>query len=685
MTISINRFLNNIFKLLKVYIFFLSIFSLFRIWFLIRLGDLSSLISVPTDVLIAFARGIQYDTMIICYFLAIPFILYLIGIGVSRDSYHKMIARFISWFTLFILALAMVILFVDQYYYNYFQTHISVIIFGLADDDSQTVMSSVWTDYPIIRIAMVWLAVLFGFRYYFKRVYSFPEINFKLSKRLGASSIAVIVVLYIFGIRGSFGTYQLKMQDSQVSESKFINFLTINGIYALKQSFIERRNNGNLLENELANLKSLGYDSAQHAAKDYFEQDSEQQMNEHAAFEKLFHTTPKQQFLEKNKPNVVFVFMESMSNYNLHLDSKEIDLLGNLRPHFEAGPVFRNFVSSGNITIESLEYLMVNSPVGLSQTKYRHIQFPSSVAIPFKTKGYETSFITGGKINWRGMDKFASQQRFDNVKGMNDIKSTLAKCKASKWGVYDEYLFDYVFDEISAKSAQPKFYFVQTTTNHTPFELPSDYKPAGISLTDSLKESLLVAEELAVKNLTAFQYANNSLGSFLNKIKNSPMAENTIVVVTGDHNNLMLFDFDEAHQLQQRGVPLYMYIPEKYKPSHQIDTSRFGSHKDIFPTIFNLALSGAKYYSLGNNLLDQDKTREDRFYGMNIGSKTSFSANAAVNFTTPTLYKWKNCQQRSLTRVNKSDEASDLLKKCKANYALSVFYILNTIKKTGRS
>lgn len=681
MNIQINRFLNNILKLFKVYIFFLSIFSLFRIWFLIRLGDLSSLISVPTDVLVAFARGVQYDTMIICYFLAIPFILYLIGTFVWKETYHKTSAKFISWFTLFILALAMVVLFVDQYYYNYFQTHISVVIFGLADDDSQTVMSSVWTDYPIIRIALVWLGVLFGFYQYYKRVHSLPEVSFKVSKGLGISSIAVIVVLYIIGIRGSFGTYQLQMQDSQVSESKFINFLTINGIYALKQSFIERRNNSNLVENELANLKLLGYSNPQHAAKDYFSADSIEGLTESLAFEKLFHTTSKREFLEKNRPNVVFVFMESMSNYNLNFDSEQMNLLGNLRSHFTSDEVFRNFVSSGNITIESLEYLMVNSPVSLSQTKYRHIQFPSSVAIPFKNSGYETNFITGGKVNWRGMDEFAAHQKFDNVKGMNDIKSSLKKCEANKWGVYDEYLFDYVYDKISADNSKPKFYFIQTTTNHTPFELPASYKPAGVSIPDSLKESLLVTEELAVKNLTAYQYSNNSLGTFLDKIKNSPLGENTIVVVTGDHNNLMLFDFDEAHQLQQRGVPLYMYIPKKYKPTHEIDASRFGSHKDIFPTIFNLSLSNAKYYSLGNNLLDTDNSREDRFYGMNIGSKTSFSANAAVNFTTPTLYEWKEGERKSLTRVNKSDEASDLLKRCKSNYALSVFYILNAIKK----
>ena len=151
--------------------------------------------------------------------------------------------------------------------------------------------------------------------------------------------------------------------------------------------------------------------------------------------------------------------------------------------------------------------------------------------------------------------------------------------------------------------------------------------------------------------------------------------------MTGDHNNLMLFDFDEAHQLQQRGVPLYMYVPEKYKPQTTINTSRFASHKDIFPTIFNLALSNSRYFSIGNNLLDtSSKDENTKYFGMNIGSFTSFSQEAAVNYSsTSAFYTWKNKINQVLGKVSKSTEAEKLLKRSRANYALSMFYILNQI------
>ncbi|MEJ6980184.1 sulfatase-like hydrolase/transferase [Pedobacter sp. P351] len=680
---QINRFFNNFYRLIKIYTFFLAVFTLFRFWFFVRLGDFNELVKTPFDILIAFMRGMQIDTLVICYILLVPLLVYFAGIFIKNKEFSRKSELFIAWYSGVSLAITLIILFVDQYYYNYFQTHISVIIFGLADDDSQTVMSSVWTDYPLIRIFLVWLGVLFGFKYFLQRLYSSREFTFKFHPGLKVVSLVLILGLYSFGMRESFDSTPELSHNDEVSQNKFVDFLAINGIYALKNSYVERKKSLNIIENEVSSLQSLGYNNPAKAAQDYFSEDSLSAISDSEAFDKLFSRTPKNLILEKNRPNVVFVFMESMSNYNMNFDSEQMNLLGSLRKHFQSDLLFRNFVSSGNITIQSLEYLMVSSPVSLSQTKYRGTQLPSSVAIPFKNSGYQTNFITGGKVNWRSMDEFAANQRFDVVRGMSHIQAQNKSCKANKWGVYDEYLFDYVFDELSQKDNKPKFFFVQTTTNHTPFELPSDYKPSKIAINDTLKERLLVTEELAVKNLNAYQYANNSLGDFLDKIKNSELGKNTIVVMTGDHNNLMLFDFDEAHQLQQRGVPLYMYIPEKYKPQAAVNTLRFASHKDIFPTIFNLSLSQARYFSIGNNLLDTTTKNENtRYFGMNIGSFTSFSENAAVNYSSSTAsYTWKNKNVKVLSKIIKSNDADELLKRSRANYALSMFYILDQINK----
>src|SRR5690606_11048460 len=154
----------------------------------------------------------------------------------------------------------------------------------------------------------------------------------------------------------SFGTFPLQSHDTAVSTSQSINFLTTNGVYAHKTAFSERGNAANLQHPALDLVREIDYNTAAEAAADYFpEHELPTNLSDKVAIEKLFSLTPKNAYLEKNKPNVVFVFMESMSNHNMMFDSEESNLMGRLRPHFKSDIVFRNFVSSGNTTVQSLE------------------------------------------------------------------------------------------------------------------------------------------------------------------------------------------------------------------------------------------------------------------------------------------------------------------------------------------
>src|SRR5690606_14436344 len=110
------------------------------------------------------------------------------------------------------------------------------------------------------------------------------------------------------------------------------------------------------------------------------------------------------------------------------------------------------------------------------------------------------------------------------------IYSDIKNSEGNHWGAYDEHLFEYAFKKLSATNKAPQFMFIQTTSNHTPFDLPSTYKPANIALSTEVKKRLLVDESLAIKNLNCLQYSNDCLGAFLDRIKHSSLAKNTIVV-----------------------------------------------------------------------------------------------------------------------------------------------------------
>jgi phosphoglycerol transferase MdoB-like AlkP superfamily enzyme len=191
----------------------------------------------------------------------------------------------------------------------------------------------------------------------------------------------------------------------------------------------------------------------------------------------------------------------------------------------------------------------------------------------------------------------------------------------------------------------------------------------------------MVSPEIAYKNLLAYQYSNNCLGQFIENIKNSPLGNNTIIVATGDHTNHMLFRFTDKNLLKDYSVPLILFIPERYRPNHKVNTNKFGSHKDIFPTIFNLALSDATFFNTGSNLLSEDYLNNFGIYNNSI----AFNDCGCVDFQrTPAFYKWESDSVKILTPVDSSVDShlDNLLLKARSYLASMNYFIMSELKNT---
>ena len=163
----------------------------------------------------------------------------------------------------------------------------------------------------------------------------------------------------------------------------------------------------------------------------------------------------------------------------------------------------------------------------------------------------------------------------------------------------DEYEFNKVFDILN-QNDRKHFIFVVTKTNHHPFDVPYDYKPLEMKIPKNFD----IRDNITIKHLQTHQYTCQKIGEFLTKLKKSKYADNTIVVMVGDHYSRIKYSND---LIISKSVPLYFYIPEKLKPAKdKIDTTRIVSHLDIMPTLYELSLSSVTYYSLGMNVFDNN-------------------------------------------------------------------------------
>lgn len=611
------RFVWNLKKIFHSYLLGFILFFVFRLVFLLRFSPEGVISQYNSELIHAFLVGIRFDTMVLCYILTIPTLFAVLLLFVSSDKFHRYYERFCNYYLGIVFSLVSFLLITDQQYYTYFQTHFSVIVFGFFEDDTQAVLKSMWTDHPVIIITLLMYGLCFGiFRVSRMIWFNQDHMSHKnLAKRVYAG---LFVVFFALGMRGSIGLFPLNSQDASICENEFVNTIPVNGIFALKTAFKERGDAQKSLTPEQV-LRAHNRQSVNELIRDYYSIPEDSIKGSYLDY--LYKTAPENTYLLSNQPDVVFVLMESFGGYFLNFHSESLNLLGELEKHIGSDYFFRNFLSSTTGTIYSLESIVSNTtgwPL-LSNTSKRFIPQTSSIAYPFKTAGYETIFLTAGQSNWRNLNELLPSMYFDKVLGSSFICKDIPGAREKTWGVADEFLYKEIFKMLDEKPRRPRMIFALTTMNHTPYEFPSTYKGYPINIPDSLSKIIIANKDIAELVFKSYQYSTNSFGEFMTALKSSSHSKNTIVGATGDHNSYTLFplEVDIAQVSRNYSVPFYLYLPESLKQNKYANCDRAGSHKDIWPTIIPNALSGQRYFSVGNNLLEADSSKSF-YFGDNL-------------------------------------------------------------------
>lgn len=601
-------------KLFKTFVFGLILFTLEKIVFIYRFGNFSTFSLYAGDIPQMIFNSFRFDLQVLSYILG----LFLLINHITLFTKSEKAVRFINSFSItlipVLLIISILILIADQQFYSFFKLHFNSVAFDFFDEEPKLLLKSIWLEHPIIRIFLLTIVLYFVIRYGIRRIYKKTQLNINKLNFISRVLVSILVLGFFFLImRGSLGTFPLQNEDTNVSENEFINACVPNALFSLKEAYSEVKKEYKIQQPDQI-LRKYGYSSIQEAFADL--RDVPVDSIKTDQLDKLIFN--KEDGSQGKKYNVVLFIMESMSNHFIYFHNKDCNLLGSFENHFNNDIVFRNFQSSGNGTIVTLENLLINAPFhSLFETKYRFQPYDISIAKPFKDAGYKTSFITGIELGWRHLDEVLNRQYFDHVYGKNYILNHQPEAKSnSTWGVFDHHVFDYIYTKL-CESDSTQFIACLSSTNHTPYELPKDYKPYPIDPKIADNPVFSVPKERCLEVLTAFQYSNDALGKFMDKIKNSPLAENTIVIITGDHNirSIISYNTPESQKLKY-SVPLYFYIPDDLKEKLHIDQTRTGSHYDIMTSIYPYILKNVNYLNLGQNLFSDQKSTEN-FYSIN--------------------------------------------------------------------
>ncbi|MDR3236843.1 MAG: LTA synthase family protein [Prevotellaceae bacterium] len=620
----------------------------------------------------AFFWGVRFDTKVITVLLLATLFLAIVELVLKRLRRNWGTAYTAVSTLLFVLTALM--LTVDFFYYSFFQSHIDILVFGLIHDDTVEILRSMWTDFPIVKVlaGVAFLSFVSWklFSWLFKRDFS-RMIPMKAA--LFIPAMLVFITVYFYGLRGTFSTFPLQIDDSTISSNPFINQLTLNGIFTFENAIEQNKKNAidgnphNYLQRNNLNLRQLTAD---------FLQTDIRNIDEKEPLRALMDTTPVNTFIAQNPPHVVVIQMEGMGAVYFSKHSGRLNLLGKLADicSEENCYVFENFMPAANITIPTLEHFVTQTPIApVAQSPFYSVLFSTATALPFLQNNYQTSFISGARLGWRNINNYLPAQGFQSLEGWAFLLENNPQATDNDWGVFDEYMFDRIFEKLE-KSAAPQYIFGMSVTNHSPYNLHSHYQPLPIEIDDSLQKIIRPTVETAtvLKNFQTYQYACDMLGKFIQKVKDSPFAQNIIIIATGDHNIRQVFNFDDGQPYWTYSVPMIAYIPQQYLPSpphYHLNTAQWAWHGDIFPTLYGLALSNTPYIKLGRDLL-RDTTVP---YAINDFNKI-FTDAGAYDMTQNLYFRWEESHYLSpAADLAANPELQKACKSARALYHLQVY------------
>ncbi|MDD5021969.1 MAG: sulfatase-like hydrolase/transferase [Endomicrobiaceae bacterium] len=603
-----NTVLNSFIILIPIKILMIIMMTLYRFIFFVYFADLSTVPAFKAYILQAFWMGFRFDLSILAYINSPVTLGLLICLLLKVDSIFKLAISFFRHYYNIIFSLLFLVMFVDFGFFSYFKDHYNFLIFGFFEDDTIALIKTITADYRVYVVSAIF-AVLCTLIY---KVSYLTYQKLKLHKliinafywKTPRKVAVVLLILFVNFIeaRGSFSMFPLGLFHSQISPNYFINKVCVNPVHPLADTiYYKIKNSKNTM-----NLKDkFGYKNDQDILNDLKISSLNADIKSFA--DMLAKKTSKNKIIEEIRPNVILIVLEGFGEMPVLNNSKQFDVLGELKEHFEQDTVFNNFLPAGFITIHAIESIILNVPQRpfsnqITQTPYSFKYFPSSAVIPYKKAGYDTIALYGGSMTWRDLESFFKSQGFDEIIGEGNVK-VKAKDRHA-WGINDDQFFKllkkYLFDGHRAKQ---KFIYAMSTGTHPPYKRPKGYMPLPLEIPNNIQKMMSVKDLNNKEIFELYQFANRELAKFISDVKKSEFANNTIIAVTGDHNLREISNYSKEDLFLKYAVPFYLYIPEQLK-NKNMDVSIVGSHMDIMPTLYNLSLNNADYISFGNDLLN---------------------------------------------------------------------------------
>ena len=289
--------------------------------------------------------------------------------------------------------------------------------------------------------------------------------------------------------------------------------------------------------------------------------------------------------------NVIVIVLESVGTKYLSVYGSRYDATPALKEEAAHALVFENFYAHAPYTFCSFMALNFFIYPGMpwryapgdafAQNGPRAL--PPTLASMLKKRGSRTAYLNNGDLEWAGMGWVLKDQGYDIIE---DCRA-MGGATLTSWGAEDRVLFERLIRFIDEKPEQPFYALCWTDQTHDPYAVGTTSKKI-----DFFGEHVPVrhAEDLG-RYLNVLHQLDQHLANLFRALRDRGLAEDTLVVITGDHGEA----FGDPHDQRGHGftayqedvnVPLILWNPRLFPGGQRVDT--VGGHVDLGATLADL-------------------------------------------------------------------------------------------------
>ena len=534
--------------LLKTYLLTMLIFIIAKVVFMLYN---TTQVFTGHDIFAVLYNGLSLDFSTSLYIIIVPFLVCTVSIWLGGIKTLRVILR--AYYLL--IAIVMTLAFVaDTSLYEFWLFKLDSTCLQYLETPTEA-MASVSMGYIVIRLIVIVIVSIIVWW-----AYTHPRWRITLSShRITESVVALLCIpVIIIGIRGGLGESTTNIGQVYFSQNQFLNHSAVNPVFNFIDSFDKADADYSFMSDEectklmsdLYNTQSIDCDT----------------------------------LLNTQNPNIIIILLEGCGGVFTEIGGRT-DITPNLNKLTKEGIYFTKCYGNSWRTDRGTVCALSGYPsfptMSVMKIPSKSRSLPNIASTLQKERGYKTSYLYGGDINFTNMRSYLISGGFENLTWMKDYSAD--EQKTAQWGVRDDITFKTLY-QMATNAEQPFLIGYSTLSSHVPWDVPIHHFDDEV--------------------INSFYYLDQCIGDFINNFRKSKAWKNTLIVMLPDHG-IPHNGIDESSSLMNH-IPM-IWVGGAVKEPRLID--KVCNQTDLTATLLGQLGISHDEFSFSRDVLSSTYTR----------------------------------------------------------------------------